>query len=228
MANDILIIHPPEKDSITVNITRPQDVVQYTIIHPGPRGAVGATGATGPTGSTGATGAVGTGKSPFFVINTIDYATTSSLSLNSFVSSSLTPHTASGALFHSLGSQEFAWKTLYVGTGSINFIEGGAILSTLSAGSNFINIGSSYIYTGSFGFTDNPIIINNTSDVTIRATGSLELEITDRSGLVVRSGSLEVVKTDSSGRFVLWNFTSDPGAVTGGLFFSGSNFYIGL
>lgn len=206
------------RTSFPISIKKPKEVVSFTIFQ------------QGPPGRTGDTGAAGDIAPPFYLVDgTTDYATTSSIAFNGLISSSLVPSgSENGMPFHSLGSLTNPWKDLYVATSSIKFIQSGEIISELKGLPDTIYIGDTYFTTQSIGFVDDPVIIKNTSDVSIKVTGSIENEITDRDGLVIRSGSAEVLKVDQSGRVILYNFQTDPGAVNSSLFFSGSSFYVGI
>lgn len=224
-----LNIYPPE--TINVSYTEPTSIRiinddNYSIIR-----VIDA----GPTGRPGDRGSDGSGIStePFVAIITGSlYYTTASISFQSTISSSLIPYTGSnGITSFGLGSISNPWLNMFISTASsVNFVDAGEILATLSGGRNKISIGNTFLSTSSFGFDATPIIIRNSStDARLYLTGSMEV-IGDGSTSIIRirSGSFESATIDSEGVLRLGQFEYMPAPRVGGLIFSGSNFYIAL
>tara|TARA_R110000822_G_scaffold25937_5_gene78466 strand:+ start:8067 stop:8762 length:696 start_codon:yes stop_codon:yes gene_type:complete len=222
--SDARVITVYDSPQPVINIIKENDnIAAFTVIESGVAGRNGDDGAKGDKGDVG-------DSPPFFLISgTTNWATTSSIAFLSTISSSLLPAThISNTSNYNLGSTTNPWKSLYVGTGSIHFVDSTGIISTVSATNNSIYIGSSLISTSSYGFTNNPIIIDRSIGVDIVNTGSLELQTSNRDVLVIRSGSIVTHKIDNKGRLIFNNFNELPSSISGAIAHSGSSFYFGI
>lgn len=75
---------------------------------------------------------------------------------------------------------------------------------------------------GSPRFTFNDAGLTKLSG-SFQITGSTSSDI-----FLIKSGSIEVAKVNNDGVFVLGEMENEPTAVEGGMFYSGSNFYVGI
>ena len=167
------------------------------IYEPGPQGRPGD---QGPPGFSGA-------GEPFFVVQQgILYASTASIAVNAFISSSLTPW--SGGF--DLGTTANPWKTVYVSE-SIFIIKNGATLVQLRGSENTLEIGQSKITTSSFGFEQQVITRISSNHQTFR----------------IQSASYSS-SIDATGIFSVADFQYLPEPVSGGIIKSGSNFFFGI
>ena len=220
--NKVNVINPIIPANVRVFNDDPAQVVR--VVAAGPPGGKGERGIAGPTGST----------PPFYIIEgTTDYASTSSLALYGSISSSLLPYTSSNnkVSHFSLGSPLGAWKDLYLGTGSIYFMDSGSILGNLEARQNELRFGSASITTSSFGFVDKKIIIRNTdTDYTVSLTGSVSvMNINNESPFVAKANDNVLVEIDNEGRLIFkQNSLSSLSVVTGSIAFLDGEFYVGI
>lgn len=186
-------------------------------------------GLRGPTGPQGPVGLSGAGE-PFYALITGSlYATSASLSIFGYISSSILPYSSSGGgiTSFSLGSVERPWHSLYVGTSSIHFVHNQEILASIGAIDDYVAIGDSRIGTASFGFTST-IITKRSSFADIDYTGSLTVHTDGTSDIIAASSqSTDYWKVNTRGIVVFGEFTYLPTPVPGGMIFSGSSFYIG-
>lgn len=172
-------------------------------------------------------------REPFYeIVSGRLYETTSSISFLNTISSSLIPYTSSlysGTSF-TLGSTISPWSKIFLDTGSsIFFTAGGQIYASMSAQLNKVYVGRVVLSNESIGIDDVPIIIRNgVSDIKVQYSGSYEVTGNgSRTIHSVKSGSFEAVKVGEAGILTLGNFTSFPGAVSGGIIYYGSDMYIG-
>ncbi len=191
--------------------------------------AVGFQGIQGPAGS----GSI-TSTEPFTAIVTGRlYSTTASLAMLGHISSSLLPQTGSGGILStfSLGSNTAAWKSLFLGSQSaITFMDNNHnVMASMSAGLGNIQIGSSVISTSSFGFTGIEIIKNRGTYTEISVTGSMEIQSDgSHKPISINSESREYFSIKENGLLVLGEYLYTPSPVTGGIFYSASQVYLGL
>lgn len=198
--DDIIVQNSVDGSGLTIFDDGANRVVQ--VIAEGPRGPIGP---QGPAGFSGA-------GEPFYVITSGSlYATTSSLSLMAFISSSILPWTGSnGQCTFDLGSVRHPWRGVYVSE-SIFIIKSGSVLVELKGSSNTLEIGQSSITTSSFGF-EFPLFSRRASD---------------QQTMSIRSASVSV-SFDSDGAFLIPSFDYLPTPKLGALFVSGSDLYVGL
>lgn len=181
-------------------------------------------GPSGPKGDTGQTGLSGAGEPFYAIISGSLYATTASLAIIGSISSSLIPSAANG---FDLGSVTAPWRSLYLGTSSLHFVANNQILSTITVEPGYVVIGDVRIGSESFGFGQD-IITMRGNYVDMQYTGSLHLTSDGTNDIVtITSQSTNYVTVDSRGVMVFGSFTSLPTPITGGIIFSGSDFYIG-
>lgn len=170
------------------------------IIAEGPRGPVGP---QGPPGFSGA-------GEPFYVVTSGSlYATTASLSIFAYFSSSLNPTTVGGLTTFDLGGISNPWRRLYVSE-SIFIVKQGVGLVEIRGSENTVEIGHSKVSTGSFGF-ENAIISRTT-------TNQQTFQITSASVSMSFGGT---------GVFSVPAFGTLPSPVDGGLIMVGSDLYFG-
>jgi len=185
---------------------------------------VSSIGPSGPKGDTGQTGLSGAGEPFYAIISGSLYATTASLAILAGISSSLVPSAANG---FDLGSVSAPWRSLYLGTSSLHFVANGQILSTITVEPGYVVIGDVRIGSESFGFGQD-IITMRGDYVDTRYTGSLHLTSDGTNDVItVSSQSANYLTVDSKGVVVFGSFSYLPTPVTGGIIFSGSDFYIG-
>ncbi len=184
-------------------------------------------------GIQGPRGPAGSGISEPFapVISGRLYDSTASISVNASISSSWIPQTGSNGLLttFSLGSILAPWKSLFVASqSSIIFSDGQTNLVSMSAGLGYIQVGTSKITTSSFGFSTYEIIKNMSTYVDVIVTGSINVKSDGtHSPITATSQSKEYFKVNESGLLILGEFTYTPTAVSGGIFYSASNWYVG-
>lgn len=162
-------------------------------------GARGATGEQGPAGYSGA-------GEPFFVVQSGSmYATTASIAINAFISSSLIPWSSS----FNVGSTSYAWQNAYF-TGSIFIISGSSTLVQINK--DKIEIGDTRITSASYNF--------GTTEIIKRISNNQQ-------AFVINSGSVSS-SFNETGIFIVSEFDYTPEAFSGGIMKSGSSFYFGI
>jgi hypothetical protein len=112
-----------------------------------PLGKMGPTGPTGPTGPEGNINVIGSGTGNILLKNTngVYYSDVLNVSNNAIeISDNLIPTQAN---VYSLGSQEFPWKEIYMGPGSLNIAGPTGSIQDATLGSNLSGIAYSQ-----FGF----------------------------------------------------------------------------
>ena len=80
---------------------------------------------------------------------------------------------------------------------------------------------------GSFG-GDPRFIFEKTTGLT-QLSGSLQITGSSTSDIfIIKSASIDALKVNTQGVLVLGEMTSTPSAVAGGIYYSSSNFYMGI
>lgn len=159
----------------------------------------------GPQGPRGEQGVQGAGASePFYLVRNGFYASSGSIAVNAFISSSWLPWSSS----FDLGSLNYPWKNVYV-TESIQLIHSGSVFLNITK--NSIQFSQSIITTSSFGF-DNYILKRISSDQQI---------------FQIQSSSVST-SINNQGVFAVPDFSYLPTAVPGAIIKSGSDYYFGI
>lgn len=219
--NQLDLILPSSENMVVVSEYLPPRTIEV--------GIVGLQGTVGPAG----TGSV-TITEPFTaIVSGRLYSTTASLAIWSHISSSFLPQTGSGGILStfSLGSSTAAWKSLFLGSQSaITFMDNNHnVMVSMSAGLGNIQIGSTVISTSSFGFSGIEIIKNRGTYTEVSVTGSMEIQSDgSRKPISVNSASREYFSVKANGLMVLGEYLYTPTPITGGIFYSASQVYLGL
>lgn len=192
-----VIIHN-EENSVSVLTNEPK---VFRIVEKGNQGATGARGASA-------------GGLFYQISDTpITYTTTSSIALFD-LSSSILPFTSSTYnTTLNLGSSTRPWARNYVSSTGIFFVTPSTGASVnLRAGTNYIAVGDTKLFSGS-----------------MQITGSLKIKSNGNSNIAeVYSASAVQLKINENGILVLTSQNTLPAGLSGGIVFSGSGLYIGV
>ena len=129
-------------------------------------------------------------------------------------------------LSQSPNTTDYIYLTGYVYEGQTldQFISsGGSGVSGTPGGDNAqIQFNDSDSFGGSERFT-----FNKTTGLTT-LSGSFEITGSDSNIFLIKSGSIDLLRMSSSGALVFADLDHTPAAIAGGLFYSSSNFYVGV
>ena len=167
------------------------------------------------------------------------------VTFNELIAGSFKTFESVSVLSSSMGSAPDRFETnqiVYVSASNELFI----ISKSLDESFNAIIHSSSYTFPGSGGggtpggattqvqFNDggsfagsDKFTFNKTTGLTT-LTGSFEITGSVDTIFLVRSGSIDLLKISSSGALILGNLQHTPPPVAGGMFYSASNFYVGI